>query len=259
MLTTILTGGVATVAGCNDTGGASDPSRGALSSVSVEGTTLAVEFESETDATQLAVLAPSGEAFADRELTPGASRETIPLGTSYPPGTYTIQLVDGDSVMAAVEQPIRPDIAITDLQLARNHPDEMYEGAGDLTVSTEVIVGLENTGSGPEQITALQFSGDIPNPTPDDLSGSGIAAPEEPVRFGKPTIEPGESLTIYSRSLPFSPNSSGVECTPEGTDGQFTTTLTSSVTGEETERTYTVTYRGDSLSECQIAIEERDS
>ena len=258
VLTTIATGGLVTVAGCADESDSSPPDSGALSSVTVEGTTLAVEFDPETDATRLAVIAPSGEAFAERELTPGASRETIPLGTAYPPGTYTVQLVDDDAVTAAVEQPIRPEIVITDLKLARNYPDEMYEGAGDLTISTEVILSVENRGSGPEKITALRFSGDIPNPTSNGFSGSGIAAIEEPVRFTQPTIDSREALTLYSRSLPFSSSGNTVECTPEGTDGRFTVTLSSSVTEERAEQTYNVTYSGDNLSDCQITIEEAD-
>ncbi|WP_321169000.1 hypothetical protein [Halorubrum sp. CBA1125] len=227
--------------------------------MTVEGTELVVEYDADTDATRLAVIAPSGEAFAERELTPGASRVTVPLGTAYPPGTYTVQLVDGESVVAAVEQALRPEIVIRELKLARNHPEEMYEGAADFTITTEVIVTIENVGSGPEKITALQFDGDVPRPTPEELDGSGIAAVDRPVRYTKPVISSGERVTLYSRTFPFSPSGSGVECTPEGTDGQFRVTLRGNVAGELTEREYDVAYQGEDLTNCQITIERPDA
>ncbi|QKY15591.1 hypothetical protein Hrr1229_001355 [Halorubrum sp. CBA1229] len=254
VLTTIATGGLVSVVGCASDE-SSEPGEGALSDVHVEGTELVVEYDAETSATGLAVIAPSGEAFAERELTPGASQETIPIGTSYPPGTYTVQLVDADRVVAAVEKLLRPELVIQDLKLGRNHPEEMYEEAEELTISTEVILDVKNTGTGPEKITQLRFSGDVPNPTPDEFSGSGIAAIEKPVRYTNPIIEPNELLTIYSESLPFSPSGSEVECTSEGNSGQFRISLSSNVVEQDTEQTYNVTYRGSSLSDCQITIE----
>jgi hypothetical protein len=254
VLTTIATGGALTVAGCADSQ-STEPGSGALSTVSVEGTDLFVEYEPGTDATQLAVIGPSGEAFAERALTPGASRETVPIGTAYPPGTYTVQLVDGDRVTAAVEQELRPEIVIQELQLARNHPEEMFDGAGNFTIATEVIVTVENVGTGPEELTKLRFNGDIPRPTPDGLEDSGIAAVDQPVTYTKPVISPGETRTIYSITFPFSLNGSRIECTPEGTDGQFVVTLSGNVAGELAESEYKVTFQGENQSDCQISVE----
>lgn len=254
VLTTIATGGALTVAGCADSR-SGEPRSGALSTVTVEGTELVVEYESGTDATQLAVIGPSGEAFAERALTPGASRETVPIGTAYPPGTYTVQLVDSDRVTATVEQELRPEIVIRELQLARNHPEEMFDGAGNFTIATEVIVTVENVGTGPEKLTKLRFNGEVPRPTPEEMAGSGIMAINRPVRYTNPVIGPGELRTLYSRSFPFSPNSNTVECTPEGTSGQFTVALSGDVAEEVVEREYTASYRGENLSNCQITVE----
>ena len=258
VLTTIATGGLVAVGGCASRD-SDAPGPGAFSDVHVEGTELVVEYDAETTASELAVIAPSGEAFAARELTPGASQETIPIGTSYPPGTYTVQLVDGDSVVAAVEQSIRPDVVIQELKLARNHPDEMYEGAASLTTTGEVIVDVENVGTGPEKLTKLHFDGDVPQPTLDELSESGIAAVDKPVTYTEPIIGSGERRTIYSRTLPFGPRSEEINCTAEGTSGRFEVSLTGKVGGKLAEQDYNVTYQGENLSECQITIERVDA
>jgi len=254
VLTTIATGGLVAVSGCASDA-SSEPGEGAFSDVHVEGTALVVEYDAETSATGLAVIAPSGEAFAERELTPGASRETIPLGTAYPPGTYTVQLVDADRVVAAVEQSIQPDIVIRELQLGRNNPEDMFEDAGNFTITSEVIVTVENVGTGPERLIGLQFTGDVPRPTPDELSGSGIMAVNRPVRYTELNVGPGETHTLYSGTSPFGPNSDVVSCTPEGTSGQFTVGLEGNVAHGVVEQEYNVTYQGEDLTDCQITIE----
>lgn len=254
VLTTIAAGSLA-VTGCTDSGSTGSPGGGDISRVDVDSAELVVEYDSETSATDLIVIAPSGEAFANRQLTPGASQETIPIGTAYPPGTYTIQLADEQSVVAAVEQSLRPDVVIRELKLGRNHPEEMFEGAGSLTVTGEAIVTVENVGTGPEKLTKLHFDGDAPRPTPDNLSESGIAAVDQPVTYIEPVINTGETRTIYSMTLPFGASSDVVNCTPDGTSGQFEVSISGAVSGKLAEQEYSVTYEGQNLSDCQIAIE----
>jgi len=254
VLTTIAAGNLA-VAGCTDSGSTDSPGAGDIARVDVDGTELVVEYDSETSATGLAVIAPSGEAFAERQLIPGTSQETIPIGTAYPPGTYTFQLVDGDSIVATVNRSIQPDIVIRDLKLARNHPEEMFEGAGNLTETGEVILTVENIGTGPEKITKLRFDGEVPNPTSDELSGSGIMAVDQPVRYIEPVIDTEGAYTLYSATLPFGPNSGVINCTPAGVSGQFTVSLVGNVAGELAEQRYNATYQGQDLTDCQITIE----
>ena len=258
VLTTVAAGTFAS-AGCTDSRTPESAGEGALSAVRVEGTDLVIEYDADTSATGLAVIAPSGEAFAERELTPGASQATVPIGTTYPPGTYTVQLVDADSVVAAVEQPVEPEVVIRELKLARNHPEEMYEDAADFTITSEVMLTIENVGTGPEKLTKLQFIGDIPRPTPDDLSESGIAAVDQPVTYAKPVIDAGETQTIYSITFPFASGSNVVSCTPEGTNGEFSVRLAGYVAGKLTEQDYTVTYRGEDHTECDISVERIES
>lgn len=258
VLTTIAAGSLA-VAGCTDRGATGSASAGDISRVDVAGTELIVEYDAETSATGLVVIAPSGEAFVERQLTPGASQESIPIGTAYPPGTYTIQLVEEESVVAAVEQSLRPDVVIREVELGRNHPEEMFEGAASLTVTGEAIVTVENVGTGPEKLIELHFDGDVPRPTPDDLSESGIAAVNQPVTYTEPVVNAGETHTIYSMTLPFGASSDVVNCTPDGTSGQFVVSISGAVRGELNERRYSVTYEGQNLSDCQITIERANT
>jgi hypothetical protein len=259
VLTTIATGGLVAVVGCASDA-SSEPGEGAFSAVHVEGTELVVEYDAETSATGLAVIAPSGEAFAERELTPGASRETIPIGTSYPPGTYTVQLVDADRVVAAVEQSIQPDIVIQELQLGRNNPEEMYEGAAEQVIRTEAILRVENRGSGPEKLIELQFGGYVPRPTPEQTDDSGIVVVDDQPNFhAEPVLKPDSTLVLYSRVFPFSSSSQEVSCEPEGVSGEMTVSLSGTVSDDTVQRTYGVTYTGDDLLTCDISIQGDDS
>ena len=259
VLTTIAAGSLA-VAGCTDSASTGLPGAGDISRVDVAGTELVVEYDAETSATGLTVIAPSGEAFAERQLTPGASQETISIGTAYPPSTYTVQLVDEQSVVAAVEQSLRPDVVIREVKLGRNHPEEMYEGAANQVVRTEVILHVENQGSGPEKLIQLQFGGYVPRPTPEGSDESGIVVvDEQPVFHTEPVINPGDSVELYSRVFPFSSSSQDVSCEPSGSDGQFTVTVVGAVSEETTQREYNVTYRGEDLLTCDISIQEVES
>jgi hypothetical protein len=145
------------------------------------------------------------------------------------------------------------------VKLGRNHPEEMYEGAGGLTVTGEAIVTVENVGTGPEKLTELHFDGDVPRPTPDDLSESGIAAVDQPVTYTEPVVNSGETRTIFSMTLPFGASSDVVSCTPDGTSGQFVVRISGRVGGELSEREYSVTYEGQNLSDCQITIERMET
>ncbi len=73
---------------------------------------------------------------------------------------------------------LRPEIQIQDVGLYRNNPDkpwdEVYgESETDRIKNGEAFVTVENTGSGPEAITELIFSGDVPNPI-ENPRGSGM-------------------------------------------------------------------------------------
>ncbi|WP_276256807.1 hypothetical protein [Halomontanus rarus] len=223
----------------------------------VEETALVLEFTSESPVEQVNVIRPDGELFAEREIPAGSTRETVEIGTDYQPGEYDILgLEDGDE-RARESIVIEPDVQITDLRLGRNHPEAMYEGASDREAQREAIVTIENTGTGSDEVTRLEFSGDVPRPTPDDYEKSGIYDTESDIgRYADAvTLPPDSEVVIYSQSMPFSPAGDHVSCSPETTAGEFETIIETSVQGKATVATYNVTYTGEDLLECEIELE----
>ncbi|WP_276253136.1 hypothetical protein [Halomontanus rarus] len=247
----IATGLITAVSGCT---GSSD---GVFEDVFVEETALVLEFTSESPVEKVNVIRPDGELFAERELPAGSSRETIEIGTDYQPGEYEILGLEDGEERARESIVIEPDVQITDLRLGRNHPEAMYEDASDRVAQREAIVTLENTGTGPDAATRLEFSGDVPRPTPDDYKESGIHDTDSDIRRHADTITltPGSEIVIYSRSMPFSSAGDEISCSPESTEGEFETIVETSVQDEDTVATFNVTYTGEDLLECEIELE----
>ncbi|MCU4975039.1 hypothetical protein OB955_20250 [Halobacteria archaeon AArc-m2/3/4] len=203
------------------------------------------------------MIRPDGELFAERIISTGSSRETIEIGTDYQPGEYEILGLEDGEEHARESIVIEPDVQITDLRLGRNHPEAMYEGASDREAQREAIVTIENTGTGSDEVTRLEFSGDVPRPTPDDYEESGIYDTENDIgRYADGvTVAPDSEIVIYSQSMPFSPAGDHVSCSPETTEGEFATIIETAVQGENTAATYNVTYTGEDLLECEIEVE----
>jgi len=73
----------------------------------------------------------------------------------------------GEETVVETNTELRPEIQIQDVGLYRNNPDkpwdEVYgESETDRIKNGEAFVTVENTGSGPEAITELIFSGTFP-------------------------------------------------------------------------------------------------
>ena len=225
--------------------------------VTVEGTELILEFEDGHPFDGVTVVQPDGELFVERELATGVSRETVELGVDYVPGEYEVTGSSEGTEQSSSTIEIRPDTQITGLLLGRNHPDEMYEGASERTIQTEVILTLENTGSGPDTASGLVFRGNVPRPTPDDYDESGIYDTESDLgghadQIGLP---PGGSVTIYSHSTPFNPASDNVSCSPDTERGEFEVVIRTAIQGPNPSQQYSVAYTGEDLVECEIEVE----
>lgn len=174
----------------------------------VEGTDLVIELGEETTVDRLTIIDPTGEAFADRALTPGAKRLTLRIGTWYRPGEYRVlALREGEQIAESVLE-IAPDVEIVDVRAGANHLDEMPDSLGN-TRDVEMIVDIKNSGSGPVVIRGVIFKGDVPNPTDEveiraDNARSGIhnintgGDLEEVVLLGQ------DQVTLYSSTLPLS-------------------------------------------------------
>jgi len=262
-LRTVAGAALVSVAGClnNDDspgGGNSTPSdeRGIIQQVTVEETELVVEYSSEEGVDQINLVQPNGELFGQRETAAGSQQVSFEIGTSYEPGEYTVVALSGEETLAESSSLIQPEIGIQEVGLYRNNPekpwDEVYgDTETDRLKNGEAYVTVENTGSGPEAVVELIFSGDVPNPV-EDPRGSGMYETEQVV------ISPGETTDLFSSSFPFgSESEEGMGCSPDGNSGQFTVTVRTQVGGDQVSESFDVQYSGSTeMSDCEVSITE---
>lgn len=256
----IAGGGIVLIAGCigrdsND----ESPDAVALERLTVEETDLVIEFADDHGIDEITVIQPDGALFAEQRIATGVTRETIGIGMNYPPGEFeVIGSSDGDEQFSE-SITIQPEVHIEELLLGRNHPGEMFDGASDRTIRTEAIVQIRNDGTGPDTITRLQFTGDVPRPTPEELEDSGIFDTESEIggHVDEVVIHPGESITIYSYSIPFTSATDNVSCTPDTEEGEFEVSVTTRIQSENPSQTYSVSYTGEEMVECDIEIERQ--
>jgi len=261
VLGSLLTGISAALAGCSTLSDPSDDSSSGgdiIQSVDVDGLELVIDLERDA-VDQLNVVTPSGELFAKRTIEPGVSHTTIEVGTDYPPGECELLGINDGETVETTTVTLEPDLELTELRLARNYPEEMYEGASDFRTESEAILFVTNRGTGPTAATALRFEGDVPFPSPesyDEAGESGIYDPENDFGADAEAINlpAGETVLIYSNALPFSSVNTGSKCDSVGQDGQFTVRLsTSHAIGLTLD--YVIHYLGSSPDDCGIEIE----
>ncbi|RQG95538.1 hypothetical protein [Natrarchaeobius chitinivorans] len=230
---------------------------GIFEDIFIDGTDLVLEFSDDSSIDHVNVIDPNGELFAERQIAAGVDRTRIEIGLEYDPGEYDIIALENDGVQTTQSVVIEPDVRITDLRLARNHPEKMFEGASDIDIRTEAIVGLENAGSGPDQAIRLAFSGEVPRPTPDEYEMSGIYDRDSDIRQESEGVEilPGEELTVYSQLMPFSESGQNVSCSPDTVEGAFQVVLETAIQEKIVSEEYSVSFTGESLGECDIQIE----
>ena len=264
-LQTDASAALAGVAGClNDNGDSGTPSdgttpsdgNGPLTRIAVEGTTLVVELSEEADVDQVNLIQPNGELFGTRDVAAGAQQVSFEIGTAYASGEYRIVALKDEETVVETSTELRPEIQIQDVGLYRNNPDkpwdEVYgESETDRIKNGEAFVTVENTGSGPEAITELIFSGDVPNPI-ENPRGSGMHETDRVV------VSPGETADLFSNSFPFgSESEDGMGCSPDGNSGQFTAIVETQVSGNQVTSTYDVQYSGsDEMTDCEVTITE---
>ncbi|MFP9193886.1 hypothetical protein ACLI4Q_19950 [Natrialbaceae archaeon A-CW1-1] len=270
VLTGATTGLVAALAGCasrSDSADQDDHSdskindekSGPIQSVTVDETQLVIDLERDT-VTRLNVIDPAGELFAYRDIEAGVTRTKIELGFEYTPGAYEFIALSGDETMGSVTMTLEPNLEFTDLRLARDHPEEMYEGADRFAMEGDAIVYITNSGTGPSAITTLRFRGDVPFPTHssyDEVGVSGIYDLESD--FGGDVdsviIPSGETVRVYSNNVPFSPSRIYNRCETIGEEGKFTVDITSTHPSEDTSIEYGIDYFASDEDDCQLEIE----
>ena len=264
-LQTVASAALAGVAGClNDNDDSGTPSDGTTSSdgngpltrIAVEGTTLVVELSEEADIDQVNLIQPNGELFGNRDVAAGAQQVSFEIGTTYAPGEYRVLALQGEETVVETTTELRPEIQIQDVGLYRNNPDkpwdEVYgESETDRIKNGEAFVTVENTGSGPEAITELIFSGDVPNPI-ENPRGSGMHETDRVV------VSSDETADLYSSSFPFGTETEdGMGCSSDGNSGQFTVIVETRAGGDRVTSTYNVQYTGSNdMTDCEVTITE---
>ncbi|MWV38815.1 hypothetical protein [Natrialba sp. INN-245] len=260
LLCGIATSAAISVSGCfnrSETGSEVGWDNPTFEDISVDGTELVLEFDDDASVDQVNVIDPNGELYTELSVPAGVSRETVEIGTSYQPGEYEVVALVESNEQDIQTVNIEPDIQITDLRLGRNHPDEMFEGASDNEIRSEAILTLENTGTGPDAATRLSFEGDIPRETPSDYDESGIQDIEDDVSRYADAVDlpPGEEIFLYSRRRPFSSASERVSCTHSTEEGVFDVAVNTTNRDEPITETFSVSYTGENLVECDIEVE----
>jgi len=104
----------------------------------------------------------------------GAQRVSFEIGTAYEPGEYRVVALKGEETVTESTTDIVPEIQIQDVGLYRNNPDkpwdEVYgESKTDSKKNGEAFVTVQNSGSGPDTVVEMRFSGDVPNPVEDPV------------------------------------------------------------------------------------------
>jgi len=243
--------------GTSDDGTDSPGGQGLLRRVAVEGTTLVVELSPDADVDQINLIQPNGEIFGTRDVAAGAQQVSFEIGTTYEPGEYRVVTLKGGETVTESTTEIVPEIQIQDVGLYRNNPDkpwdEVYgESPTDSKKNGEAFVTVQNSGSGPDSIVEMRFTGDVPNPI-EDPRGNGIYEKESVV------VSTGESADLFSDSFPFGSEigEEGMGCSTDGNSGQFTIILETQVAGQKVAKTYNVEYVGaDEMQNCEIMINE---
>ena len=223
--------------------------------VTTDGTSLVIELETAEGADELSVIDPDGAAFSTVEATAGQTRYSIELGTAYTPGEYEINAIVDEEIAATTTMTLRPDVEITNVGVGENYPEQMPDSLGQ-TKDVECYVGVQNTGSGATAIQKLSFDGDVPNPTDKDENSGIYDANSGGGEAKEVTIEPEKEKKIFSSTLPFSFEGSGVDCEPEPKSGEAIVRIGLSNLPETT-ATYEVKYTGsNSYNRCTPEIEE---
>jgi hypothetical protein len=193
--------GAAALSGCSESTESPNDS-GQFEQASVEDQQLVITVSESLDAEAISVVNPDGESFAETDLSAGVTRVSFDIGTEYVPGEYRILATDGEETVAETTTVIEPDLEIVEVGVGENHLDRMAE---ELQFpERQILVRIENGGTGPEAIEGLLIQGDVPNPSDGSESGSGIY--DESDEFGEQervTIYPGTEETIFSTNLPF--------------------------------------------------------
>ncbi|WP_202613939.1 hypothetical protein [Halostella pelagica] len=154
-------------------------------------TDLVVELASDTDADSVNLINPSGEMNSLQRVQEGATQVTFQLlgeaEDGYTPGEYRVVAVAGDETIGEATISLQPEVTITDVMWAQNHPDLDWD-KDQSTWQQFAALTVENTGNAPTYLTALQWTN----------SPHTKVSPSETLTHHPTTLLPPGETTIYS-------------------------------------------------------------
>jgi hypothetical protein len=261
--------GLSGLAGCLGARGSEEPSStptppvttgGVFERVAVEGTTLVVDLAEDTDVDTVNVIAPNGELYRRLAVYRGVTRVSVDIEETYTPGVYEIVGAKRAESIGSVQLDVVPELVVTDVSLEADGRAEFPEKLGR-TAASEVAVSMTNAGSGPAFIRKLLVLGDVPNPTTnlidESLARSGMFDAELNQFYSDGvTLPAGDSIVVFSDTLPFSFVGDGMECGEEPRRGQAEVTLQTHQAGYAVSVTMGVAYGlAGSDGTCRVRIE----
>jgi len=265
LLGTALTSGLTTLAGCSSLLGGSNSTDSPTATsedgqettvtsdifadTQVEGAKLRIDFTASdhvNSVDKVNVVGPEGQSAASKRVQTGTRSLSIGLLPNYQPGKHRIVAVDGETVVDEATIQLEPNIKIVDVGVGQNNPDMGWSDENPRW-QLNTFATIKNTGTGPQQVTNLEFSG-VPHPTAAEYG-------YEEVRFNGSrhdvvNVPPETQVTIYSIVEPFEP----VEGACEDTEMKA---IVRTAIGEDVTENYHVGMDGDSLLDnCTITIKK---
>ncbi|WP_255291542.1 hypothetical protein [Natrinema sp. CBA1119] len=216
-------------------------------------TALVVELASDTEANSVNLLNPNGEMNALQRVEEGATQVTFQLlgeaEDGYTPGDYRVVAVAGDETVGETTISLEPEVTITDVKWAKNHPDMDWDKDRSMWQQFAVLT-VENTGNAPTYLTAFQWT-DSPHTK---VSPSGT------LTHNPNTLLPPGETTIYSTAPIYQTEDptgvyGAIDCGNLETD---TLTVTGAVqAGTNPSYSQTIEYGGEKYS-CELTIVDGD-
>jgi len=198
-----LSGALVALAGCSSSpsdtdspGSGTSPPPGSESDtverVAMTETDLVVELASDINADSVNLINPNGEMNSLQRVQEGATQVTFQLlgeaEDGYTPGDYRVVAVAGDETIGETTISLKPELTITDVNWAQNHPDMDWDKDRS-TWQQLAAFTVENTGNAPSFLTTARWT---------DAPLCRVKS-QETMEFGQNTLLPaGETTTVYS-------------------------------------------------------------
>ncbi|WP_205427976.1 hypothetical protein [Halorussus sp. MSC15.2] len=155
-------------------------------------TDLVVKLASDTEVDSVNLLNPAGDMNALQQVQEGVTQVSFQLlgetEDGYTPGDYRVVAVASDETIGETTISLQPELMITDLKWARNHPDMAWERDRS-TWEQHAAFTIENTGNAPSFLTKTRWSN----------APLCRVKSQETMEFGHGVLLPaGEATVVYS-------------------------------------------------------------